>query len=185
MDPLLNSMENLPPVCCTSLVHLDACTINAAKMPSHSIQLLLGVLKVQLSSFDILQQNSSSKAITHIILLWASISINMRWSQYVAKSYSSAAASIDTRSEPLSLNSTSTPIFASQMAYGNEDGDSGGQQSPEDNESRRSNSQSQLRRCRFACHFHKYSPSLYCAANCDERYKWCEKPGWESLAAVR
>jgi hypothetical protein len=85
---------------------------------------------------------------------------------------------------------TSRPLVSSfdstvRLKKFNDDGreDDQDQNSPDGDKDPTTATPRPLDTLRFACHFHKYSPSRYCAAGC--RNKTCEHPGWENIAGVK
>lgn len=77
-----------------------------------------------------------------------------------------------------------TIICLDKIHAGDSDGDED-QQSPNEKGAPNKTRTRSLKISRFACHFHKRSPSRYCSAACDGRYKKCEGPGWENLASIK
>jgi hypothetical protein len=103
--------------------------------------------------------------------------------QHTHNSSSSPAMASDSTFAPQSLsNGVDSTVWLKKFNDHDREDDQD-QDSPEGDEDPTTAMPRSLVTLRFACHFHKHTPSRYCAAGCG--YKTCEHPGWENIAGVK
>ena len=141
--------------------------------------------------------------IANYLLLWACNSPNAKASQLDGEFLSILTIQVQHRirsghssgpenmaiggSSPAQCMGSNLPtIICPDKIHGGHRGDDDeDQQSPNEKGAPNKIGARSLKILRFACHFHKRSPSRYCSTACDGRYKKCEGPGWENLASIK
>jgi hypothetical protein len=143
-----------------------------------SPELVIRLLKFQIWSHDFLREFKHHVGVAGLIE--RCIRCSQKWTHN--SSYSSTMAS-DSTFMPCPL--VSSFDSTERLKKFNDDGreDDQDQDSPDGDKDPITATPRSLSTLRFACHFHKYSPSMYCAAGC--RNKTCEHPGWENIAGVK
>jgi hypothetical protein len=156
-------------------------TILASTIDS-SPELVISLLQIQIWSHVFLREFTHRARVAGLIEDCIRCSQKWRQQHPHISSYSSTMASDSTFTPcPLVSSFDSTERLKKFNDDGREDDQD--QDSPDGDKDPTTATPRSRSTLRFACHFHKYSPSRYCAAGC--RNKTCEHPGWENIAGVK
>jgi hypothetical protein len=147
-----------------------------------SPELVIRLLQFQIWSHGFLKELKHRARVVELIERWRRRSKKVRQQHTQSSSSSSAMASDST----FMLRPSGSKLdFTVSLKDINDDGreDDKDQNSPDGDGDPTTAMPRSLVPLRFACHFHKRTPSRYCALGC--RYKTCEHPGWENIAGVK